>query len=203
MRVGAPGNASAQPRSGGAAGRATSIAAPSEAVAEQYRLLAELPRPRPVRMSRQGKMNATIISISLLVFAGALVAMVVMQPVSGTARIHAPPRPLVYVLPLVAGCGDCIRDAALARAATVAALRGGTCHGPRDQAVDRAQRPRNPLRIHDAGGETFSRMTTDNARQLLVGMTRAYFLRSAGSRKSRSRSALLFMKLCCLGKNKS
>ena len=165
VRVGSPGKASAPSTTA----ETNSMAAPSAAVAEQYQTLAEMPRPRPVRMSRQGKMNTTIISISLVVFVVALVAMVMMKPVSGSG--NAPPRPLVYVLPLVvvAGIAFVIRrslaqqrwllsegEIAMARVTKQWAARGG--HGIRYE-------------FTTPGGESFSRMTTDNASQFLVGMT--------------------------------
>jgi len=102
VRVGALGALAAQPAATvtSQAGT-TSIAAPSEEVAKQYALLAELPRPRPVRMSRQGKMNVAIISIALLVFAGVLAAMSVMQPAAARKNLTPSPRPLVMCCRLV------------------------------------------------------------------------------------------------------
>jgi hypothetical protein len=164
VRVGAIGTRSAQ-----SAGGTSSIASPSDAVAEQYTTLAELPRPRPVRMSRQGRTNVTVISVALVIFAVALVAMVVMQPASGSN--FTPPRPVVYLLPLglVAVIAFVMRRSlaqqrwllaegklAMARVTKQWAARNG--HGIRYEFTTPA-------------GETFSRMTTDGARQLLVGMS--------------------------------
>src|SRR5260370_1952447 len=50
-----------------ASARSGDVAAPNEAAAEQYRLLLELPRPRPVRMTRRGKMSVTVIAAAGLV----------------------------------------------------------------------------------------------------------------------------------------
>jgi hypothetical protein len=41
---------------------------------EMSRVLADLPRPRPVRMSRRGKMNATVITMALLASLGIFAA---------------------------------------------------------------------------------------------------------------------------------
>jgi hypothetical protein len=149
----------------------TQIAAPNEEVAEQYKLLAELPRPRPVRMSRQGKMNVVVISIALIAFAAALIAMSVMQPAAGRSNATPLPRPVIFVLPiglvilimfvmqralerqyklLVYG------ELAMARVTKQWIARNG--HGIRYEFTTPA-------------GENFSRMTSDSTRQLFEGMT--------------------------------
>jgi hypothetical protein len=143
-------------------------AAPSGAITGEYRALMKLPRPRPVRMSRQGRMNTAIITISMLLFGAALIAAVVIKPASGSGT--TPPRVVVYALPLalIAVIGFVMRrslaqqrwllaegDIAMARVTKQWVARNG--HGIRYE-----------FTVPD--GETFSRMTTDNARQLLVGM---------------------------------
>ncbi len=145
-----------------------SNAAPGGAITGEYRALAKLPRPRPVRMSRQGRMNTAIIGVSMLFFAAALVAMVVIKPASGTG--NTPPRLVVFALPfaLVAVIVFVMRrslvqqrwllaqgEIAMARVTKQWVARNG--HGIRYE-------------FTAPDGETFSRMTTDNARQLLVGM---------------------------------
>jgi hypothetical protein len=150
---------------------ATLITAPSEAVAEQYTLLTELPRPRQVRMSRQGKMSVTMISVALLVFACALIAMAVMQPAAAPGNITSPARPLVYVLPLgLVAVIMFVMQRALDRQRQL--LADGELAMARVTKQWTA-RNGNGIRYEFAtpAGETLSRMTTDNARQLLVGMT--------------------------------
>jgi hypothetical protein len=167
VRIGSSGASAASPVKSGAAGTPSS-AAPSGAITGEYRALAKLPRPRPVRMSRQGRMNTAIITVSMLFFAAALVAMVVIKPASGSG--NTPPRAVVFALPiaLVAVIVFVMRrslvqqrwllaegEIAMARVSKQWAARNG--HGIRYE-------------FTAPNGETFSRMTTDNARQLFVGM---------------------------------
>jgi hypothetical protein len=78
-------------------------AAPGEGASGPYdvmiRVLAEVPRPRPVRLSRRGKMNATVITIALLgslaIFATGLTAT---STVAG--RNAGPPHFLSSALPI-------------------------------------------------------------------------------------------------------
>jgi hypothetical protein len=146
------------------------ISAPNEEVAQQYALLAELPRPRPVRMSRQGKLNVTIVVITLLLLAGGLIAMSVMQPQSGRKNHAPPPRALVYVLPL-----GLVSVIALVMQLSVARQRQLLVEGEIAMArVTKQWITRNGYGINyefttPAGG-AFSRMSTDTARRLLVGM---------------------------------
>jgi hypothetical protein len=152
-----------------------SIAAPSEEVAKQYARLAELLRPRPVRMSRQGKRNVTIISIVLLLFAGVLVAMSVMQPAAARKNFTPPPRPLVYVLPL-----GLVAVIAFVMQRSLDRQRQLLAQGELAMARVTKQwivRNGNGIRYEftTPAGETFSGMTTDNARQLLVGMSAPIF----------------------------
>ena len=150
-------------------GKTSSIAAPCDALATRYATLTQLPRPRRVRMSHQGKINVTMISIALMIFAGALVAMVVIQPASGGS--FTPPRPVIYLLPLglVAAIAFVMRrslvqqrwllaegEIAMALVTKQWAARNG--HGIRYE-------------FTTPEGEAFSRMTTDYARQLLAGMS--------------------------------
>jgi hypothetical protein len=167
VRIGSSGT-SAAPSVKTEAAETSSNAAPGGAITGEYRALTKLPRPRPVRMSRQGRMNAAIIVISLLCFAAALVAVVVIKPVSGGGV--TPPRAVVFALPfaLVAVIAFVMRrslvqqrwllaqgEIAMARVTKQWISRNG--HGIRYE-------------FTAPNGETFSRMTTDNARQLLAGM---------------------------------
>ena len=167
VRIGSSGASTGSSAKTEAAG-AGSNAAPSGAITGEYRALAKLPRPRPVRMSRQGRMNTAIIAFSMLCFAAALVAMVVIKPASGTG--NTPPRLVVFALPiaLVAVIVFVMRrslvqqrwllaegEIAMARVTKQWVARNG--HGIRYE-------------FTAPNGETFSRMTTDNAHQLTVGM---------------------------------
>ena len=172
VRLGASGTPSAVITSHAGA---TSITALSDAVAKQYKMVAELQRPRPVRMSRQGKMMVAIIAISLLAFAGALVAMAVLHP--GAARLPAtdgnatPVRPAVYLLPigLVAVIAFVMRRSLVQQRWLLA--MGELAMGR----VTKQWIARNGNGIRyeftTPAGETLSRMTIDNARQLLAGMS--------------------------------
>ena len=153
----------------------TSIATRSEEVAKQYALLAELPRPRPVRMSRQGKMNVAIISIALLVFAGVLAAMSVMQPATARKNLTLPPRPLVYVLSF-----GLVALIAFVMQRSLDRQRQLLAEGELAMARVTKQwiaRNGNGIRYEftTPAGEAFSRMTIDSARQLLVGMSALIF----------------------------
>jgi len=147
------------------------ISAPSEEVAEQYAVLPELSRPRAVRISRRGKMNITIISIGLLAFAGALIAMIKTQPRTSSQNLVPVSRPILYVLPL-----------ALAMVLAGVVLRTveqqGQLLSTGELAMARVTRQWNARNAYGIqyefttpSGETFSRRTRDTAGQLLVGMT--------------------------------
>jgi hypothetical protein len=171
VRIGALGAPSAQPAGATPQAGAASITAPNEAVAEQYTVLAELPRPRQVRMSRQGKMNVTMIWVALLLFACALIAMAVMQPAATPGNITPPRRPLVYVLPLgLVAAIMFVMQRALDRQRQLLADGELVMARVTKQWIARNG---NGIRYEftTLAGETLSRMTTDNARQLLVGMT--------------------------------
>lgn len=145
-----------------------SNAAPSGAITGEFKALAKLPRPRPVRMSRQGRTNTAIIAVSMLFFAAALVAMVVIKPASGTG--NTPPRLVVFALPVALGAVIVfvmrrslvqqrwlLAEGEIAMASVTKQWAARNGHGIRYE-------------FTAPDGETFSRMTTDNARQLLVGM---------------------------------
>jgi hypothetical protein len=153
---------------------ATSITAPSDEVAGQYKTLTELQRPRPVRMSRQGKMSTAIIVISLLVFAGVLVAMVQLHPgvpsVPGATEKAAMPRAVLYVLPLcmIVAVVFFMRRSLMQQKWLLS--MGEVAMGR----VTKQWIARNGNGIRydftTPTGETISRMTTDASRQLLPGM---------------------------------
>ncbi len=174
VRIGTTGGGGALPAQPAPAvalqGGTTSITAPSEEIAEQYKVLAELPRPRPVRLSRQGKMNILIVSIAWLMFAGVLVAVAVLRPVTSRGNI-TPPNPLVYIVP--AGLLALITYAtrrALVQQRQLLSLGTLAMGRVTKQWIARSG---NGIRYEfiTPTGETISRMTIDNARQVLAGMT--------------------------------
>jgi hypothetical protein len=160
---------SAQPPTQGV----SSTAFPGDTKSDLYATLAELQRPRLVRMSRPGKMNTAIIFISMLVFAGVLGAIVVMHPASGGNPTL--PRPLVYLLPL-----GLVAAIAFVMRRSLAQQRRLLAMGELAMARVTKQwtaRNGNGVRYEftTPTGETLSGMTTDNSRQLLVGMSLPIF----------------------------
>jgi hypothetical protein len=163
------GSTSAQSTAAGTGATTT----PNEPMAQQYATLAELQRPRLVRMSRLGKMNTAIIFISLLVFAGVLAAIVAIRPASGGNP--ALPRPVVYLLPL-----GLLAVIALFTRRSLAQQRRLLAMGELAMARVTKQwtaRNGNGIRYEftTQTGEILSGMTTDNSRQLLVGMSLPVF----------------------------
>ena len=150
---------------------ATTISAPTEEVAEQYAVIAEMSRPRTVRMSRQGKRNVTVIILATLAFVGGLIAIIKAQPQASPRNAIPVSGPVVYILPLALAmviAGLLLR--ALEQQSQL--LSNGDLAMAR---VTRQWNSRNGYGIHyeftTPAGEIFSRMTTDNARELSVGMT--------------------------------
>jgi hypothetical protein len=66
---------------------------------EMTRVLAELPRPRPVRMSRRGKTIAVMVSAALLASLG-IFATSIAATSAVAGRGTGPPQLLVFVLPI-------------------------------------------------------------------------------------------------------
>ena len=165
-------SAASRPVAAFAASSGTSgIAAPKEAAAEQYRLLFELPRPRPVRMTRRGKTSVAVIVGAVLMFGLALVAMALLQTPAARRNGAPPSRALVIALPLgLLTTMALVMQRALARERELLG-EGEVVMGR----VTKQWTARNGSGIRyeftTASGETISRMTTDFARQLLEGMT--------------------------------
>jgi len=84
--------------------KASSSGSPGGGVAGPYdemsRVLAALPRPRPVRMSRRGKMIAGIVSAALLASLGIFAASMSATS-AATGRRAGPPQFLPFALPIV------------------------------------------------------------------------------------------------------
>jgi hypothetical protein len=165
---------SAAPRPAGstaASPDAKGIAALNTAAAEQYRLLLELPRPRPVRMTRRGKTSILVIAVAFLVFALALITMLALQPAPPRRGSSPPPLALVIGLPLgVLALMALVMQRAMAREREL--LGNGEVVLGR---VTKQWAARNGSGIHyeftTPSGETISRMTSDFSRQLSQGMS--------------------------------
>jgi hypothetical protein len=147
------------------------ITAPTEEVAEQYHVLAELPRPRPVRMSRLGKTNVAVIALALLMFAGVLVVTTVFIKPAGAGGNIKPPNRIVFVLPaVILGLVVYAMQRSLMQQRQLLSL--GELAMAR---VTRQWIARNGYGIRyeytTRRGETLSRMGTDSTRQAVVGMT--------------------------------
>jgi len=163
----APNPAASQANASGAGG----IAAANPAAAEQYRLLLELPRPRPVRMTRRGKTSVLVIAVAFLVFALALITMLALQPAPPRQGSSPPPLALVFGLPLgVLALMALVMQRAMAREREL--LGNGEVVMGR---VTKQWAARNGSGIQyeftTSSGETISRMTTDFSRQLSQGMS--------------------------------
>jgi len=169
---------------------ADAVAAPREAMPQEYKALAELPRPRPVRMSRQGKMSTAMISVSLLVFACVLVAMVMLKPASGTGT--TPPRIVAFALPVVL-----IAVIAFVLRRSLAQQRWLLAEGDLAMArVTKQWTARNGSGIRYEftmpDGELFSSVSADNSRQLEVGMSVPVFYDPEEPKKQVALSAAFY-----------
>ena len=172
--------------------RTTSTAAPSGEVPEQYKVLAELQRPRLVRMSRQGILNVTATALALLVFAGALIAMTMLRPAASGGNIAPPSRSLVTVLPV-----------ALIAVIAVVMMRSLTQQrqlltvgeiGLARVTKQWSARNSNGIRYEftTPAGEKFSRMTTDSSRRLAEGMSVPIFYDRQQTKKQVALCAAFF-----------
>jgi hypothetical protein len=187
----------AGPKSGAGAASGTAgdesqeMVAPNEDVGRKYRMLTELQRPRPVRMSRMGKMNVAVIFIALVAFAVALIVMAVLKP-SGTGSARQPAQPLVVVLPLglVTGIALFMRRSLLEQRRL---LELGEIAMAR---VSKQWAARNGFGIRyeftAPGGESFSRISTDGARLLTVGMSVPVFYDRQEPKRQVALSAAFF-----------
>ena len=161
VRIGGSG---APPQSG-----TNPVAAPSEDLAEQYRILAELPCPRPVRLSRSGKTNITVLAVALLMFAGVLVAVAVLQP-PGARRNLGASNLLVYVLPvgLLTLITFAMQRALLQQRHLLSEGKMAMGRVTKQWVARNGNGIRYEFSI--PAGKTFSRMTVDNQRRIFPGM---------------------------------
>ncbi len=145
-------------------------------------VLAELPRPRPVRMSRRGKAMAVVVSAILLASFGMLVAGLAAKSAAGGPG-GGPPQLLTYGLPIallvvmisvmissVARQKSLLADGELATARVT--KRWMARNGPNIR-----YEFTTPL------GEHFSRGATDGSRQLSVGMSVPVFYDAQNPKK--------------------
>ena len=170
----------------------TSVEAPSDNIGQHFRALAELQRPRPVRMSRMGKINVAVISIGLLVFAVALIVMAVLKPSAASGNGRQVPRPLVIVLPL----GLVTALALLMRRSLLEQRRLLTLGEIAMARVTKqwAARNGNGIRYEftTPAGDSFSRMSTDSTRALDVGMNVPIFYDRQQPKKQVALSAAFY-----------
>ena len=108
---------------------------------EMSRVLATLPRPRPVRMSRRGKIIAMVVSIALLASLGIYAAAGVAAQQAAGGQNTGPPQFPVYALSIAFIVVIWHRDAECDRKAEALACRGRNGHGACHQTMDGAQRP--------------------------------------------------------------
>ena len=166
VRIGAEGTALQYP---------TSSSGPvNENLTEQYRILAQLPTPRPIRLSRSGKMNVTIIAVALVLFAGVLITVAVLQPPLAR-RNFGPANMIGYVLPVIL-----LAVITFAMQRAMLQQRHLLSEGAMAMARVTKQwtaRNGNGIRYEFATptGEKFSRMSVDSQRRVFTGMDTPVF----------------------------
>ena len=169
VRLGSAKSSSQLANAGMSQANAKSIAAPTDSADKQFSRLAELQRPRRVRMSHLGKMNAAVIAISLLMFLAALIVIVVIEPAAG--RVPAYPKAGVILLPVALAAGIVwMMRRSLVQQRWLLEM-GSLAVG----CVTKQWIARSGFGIRyefmTASGETISRATTDTSSQLLEGMS--------------------------------
>jgi len=168
------------------------ISALNEDIAQKYREIAELQRPRPVRIGRAGKINVAVISVGLLVFAVALIAMAVLKPNAQNGNVRQPPRPLVILLPLglVTGVALLMRRSLLEQRRLLTLGEIAMARVTKQWAA----RNGNGIRYEftTPAGESFARMSTDSARLLDVGMNVPVFYDRQEPKKQVALSAAFY-----------
>jgi hypothetical protein len=168
-----------------------STASARDDLTESYRILAELPPPRPIRLSRSGKMNITILAVALVLFAGVLVTVAVLQPPA--ARRNLGPANLIgYVLPVILLAGitfamqrailqqrHLLGEGAMAMARVTKQWTARNGHGIRYE-------------FSTPTGEKFSRMTVDSQRRVFTGMDTPVFYDAQQPKKQVALCASLY-----------
>lgn len=167
----------------GAAPAPIASGAPNEAAAEMYAVLLELPRPRPVRMSRRGKTAAIILSVAMLGFAAMLIVIGGVQ--WSNWRRHAAADPQIWVFGvLLFG----VALAALAMQRGLARERRLLSEGEVALAlIGRQWYMKNGSNIQyeftTPAGETIKGRASDFSRQLFEGMTVPVFYDAQNPRR--------------------
>jgi hypothetical protein len=150
-------------------GRAISGGDGSGPYDEMIRILAEVPRPRHVRMSSRGKITAAVVSVALLASLGIFVAGMAAQP-AVARRDAAPPQFLTFAVPiaLVLVIAPLMLRAVTRQKFLLAEGEIATAQ------VTKRWLARNGPNIRyeftTPLGERFSRGAADGSRQLVVGM---------------------------------
>jgi hypothetical protein len=136
---------------------------------EMSRVLADLPRPRPLRMSRRGKMNAMIISIALLASLGIFAAGLVGQS-AVAGRNAGPPNFLTSALPIVLILVIAPLMLRTLGQQKVLLAEGEMVMGQVTKRWIARNGPNIRYEFNTPLGEHFSRGAADGSRQLSVGM---------------------------------
>jgi hypothetical protein len=154
-------------------GEAGSSGAPDEGASGPYdemsSVLAELPRPRPVRMSRRGKMNAMIISIALLASLGIFAAGIAGQS-AAAGRNAGSPNFLTSALPIVLILVIAPLMLRTLGQQKVLLAEGEMVMGQVTKRWIARNGPNIRYEFNTPLGEHFSRGAADGSRQLSVGM---------------------------------
>ena len=153
--------------------RTPTSGAPDEIVAGPYdemsRILAELPRPRPVRMSRRGKMTAGVVSVALLGSLGIFAAGMAAQP--ALARQNTPPPQfLTFAVPIVLVLVIAPLMLRALRQQKFLLAEGEMATGHVTKRWMTRNGPAIWYEFTTPLGEHFSRSAADGSRQLSVGM---------------------------------
>ena len=156
------------PFQGGAGSSGTQDGGSTGPYDEIGRILAELPRPRPVRISRRGKMTAGIATVALLASLGIFAAGMAAQP--RMARQTAPPQFLTFAVPivLVLVIAPLMLRALGQQKFLLAEGEMATGHVTKRWLARNG--PTIRYEFNTPLGEHFSRSAADGSRQLSVGM---------------------------------
>jgi hypothetical protein len=136
---------------------------------EMSRRLAEVPRPRPIRMSRRGKSSAVLVFAILFASMGIFVAGLSAKTAAAAGK-PGPPQFLMYALPIVfiLVIGPVMLRTILRQKPLLAEGEIGT-----GRVTERRMARHGPTIRYEFTsplGEHFSRSTADGSRQLSEGM---------------------------------
>lgn len=137
---------------------------------EMSRVLAGLPRPRPVRITRRGKMNATVITFALAISLGVFVAGL-MTTSRATGQNAGPSDFLTYALPIALVVGVVIVMLRTIKQQKVLLAEGEVAMARVTKRWIARNGPNIRYEFRTPLGENFSRSTGDASRSLSVGMS--------------------------------